>query len=53
MEDIQVAWENLEVARQIYLRESQQEKPSESILHELARVHMRLGDLEMWREAYS
>lgn len=44
VDELQLAWENLETARVIYLNSSRAD--------ELIKVHVRLGDLEVIRQSY-
>lgn len=56
----QVAWENLEVARVVtekrceeIVRAPEFEKAElEKLMRQRARVHIRLGDLECWKENF-
>jgi len=57
IDDLQLAWENLELANKICQRELQSGNLSEAAEREaklsLARINLRLGELEQWRENLS
>lgn len=58
VQEIEMAWENLEVARTVlerYLREQPnlEERERRGYQSLLANVHLRLGDLQNWKEDFS
>jgi len=52
VEDLQIAWENLETARTILAQLVQEHPDSAKLQADLAQVHLRCGDLQRQNSAY-